>query len=67
MLKWEKLIKDKILVFAFMWDGFAETVTKLPGNYKSAAAFAQVFVNLMDEIKDSLRQSIFMKLFEFQS
>jgi len=33
---------------------------------KSAAAFAQVFVNLLDEIKDSLRQSIFMKLFDFK-
>ena len=33
---------------------------------KSAAAFAQIFVNLLDEIKDSLRQSIFMKLFDFK-
>jgi len=47
-----------------MWDGLAETVTTLRG--KSAAAFAQIFVNLLDEIKDSLRQSIFMKLFDFK-
>ena len=47
-----------------MWDGFAETVTTLRG--KNAAAFAQVFVNLLDEIKDSLRQSIFIKLFDFK-
>ena len=48
----------------FYWDAFAETVTTLRG--KSEAAFAHVFGNLFDETKDSLRQSIFMKLFDFK-
>ena len=50
----------------FYWDAFAETVTTLRG--KSAATFAHVFCNLFDETKDkdSLRQSIFMKLFDFK-
>jgi len=39
-------------------------VTTLRG--KCAAAFAHVFGNLFDETKDSLRQSIFMKLFDFK-
>jgi len=39
-------------------------VTTLRG--KSAVAFAHVFDNLFDETKDSLRQSIFMKLFAFK-
>ena len=33
---------------------------------KSEAAFAHVFGNLFVETKDSLRQSIFMKLFDFK-
>ena len=33
---------------------------------KSAAPFAHVFGNLFDETKDSSRQSIFMKLFDFK-
>ena len=33
---------------------------------KSAAAFAHVFDNLFDETKDSLGQSIFVKLFDFK-
>ena len=33
---------------------------------KSAAAFVHVFGNLFDETKDSLRQSIFVKLFDFK-
>ena len=33
---------------------------------KGAAAFAHVFGNLFEETKDSLRQSFFMKLFDFK-
>jgi len=49
-----------------MWDGLWKQWLHYSVCDKSAAAFAQVFVNLLEEIKDSLRQSVFMKLFHFK-
>ena len=46
-----------IIIILYYKYGFADTVSRLRG--KSAAAFAQVFVDLLDEIKHRFRQSIF--------